>query len=69
MNAGEKILFEDKERLNRLDLAITVLDGKILVVKALQDRIFDELIEAMILALADESALPMATGASTPRAT
>src|ERR1700693_5011849 len=40
ISAAEKILFEDKERLNCLDLAIAILEGKILVVKSLPDRIF-----------------------------
>jgi len=46
--------------LNRVDLAVLVLNGEIPVIESLPDGIFDELVVAMILALTGESAPPVA---------
>jgi hypothetical protein len=59
IDADKKILVENEERLNRLDLAIPVLDNKIPVVESLSDRVLYQLIEAVVFALAGEGALLM----------
>jgi hypothetical protein len=60
IGTGEEILIDYEERLNSLNVAIPVPDSKVSVVEALSDCVFDQLIEAMVLALAGESAAPVA---------
>jgi hypothetical protein len=56
--AGEQILVENEERLNRTNLTISIFDGKILIVESLSDCVFDQLVEAIVFALADEGIPP-----------
>ena len=66
IGAGYKILFKNEKRLNRPNITIAVFDGKIPVIESLLDGVFDQLKKAMILALADEGALPMAAECQLP---
>jgi hypothetical protein len=50
--ADKEILIKDKERLDGANAPICILDDELPVIKSLQDRIFDNLVVAMILSLA-----------------
>ncbi len=58
--ADQEILIENEEWLNGDNLAVRVLNGEIPIIESLPDRIFDELVVAMILAFTSKSALPVA---------
>jgi hypothetical protein len=60
-DADKQILIKNEERLDGANISIRVLDDKIPVIKSLQNRIFDDLIVAMILSVTLESTCPTAT--------
>src|SRR5690349_14287404 len=59
--AGEKILVDDNGRLDRADGA-AAFDDEVAVTEFTRQRIFDELVITMVLALAGKCPLPMRCG-------
>jgi hypothetical protein len=49
--ADKEILVQDEERLDSANAPICILNDEIPVIKSLLDRIFDDLVVAMILSL------------------
>jgi CubicO group peptidase (beta-lactamase class C family) len=59
INAGEQVLIQNEERLNRLNVAVSILDRKVPIIESLSDRVFDKFIEAVVLASFGEGVPPM----------
>src|SRR5437588_1462775 len=59
--AGEEVLIENEERLDRSNAALTVFDRKITVLPLLRDRVLDDLVIAPVLAFTRECPRPTRT--------
>ena len=57
IGAGHQILIDDEEGLDGADV-LAVVDDEVAVVETVLERVFDEFVEAMILALAGERGPP-----------
>ena len=57
--ADKHILVENKERLNRTNLAMRILDCKITILESLQDRVFNDLVVSGVLSFVFKSVGPM----------
>ncbi|MGD0564395.1 MAG: hypothetical protein ABSA66_15065 [Roseiarcus sp.] len=57
VGAGHQILIDDEEGLDGADV-LAVVDDEVAVVETVLERVFDEFVEAMILALAGERGPP-----------
>jgi hypothetical protein len=56
ISGKEDILIKNKERLDSANVPVCIFDGEVLVFKSFKDRVLDDLVIAMILSLAFESA-------------
>src|SRR5438045_2722574 len=59
--AGEEVLIENEERLDRSNAALTIFDRKITVLPLLRDRVLDDLVIAPVLAFTRECPRPTRT--------
>lgn len=57
--ADKHILVENKERLDRANLAMRILDRKITILESLQDRVFNDLVVSGVLSFVFKSVRPM----------
>src|SRR3954464_4952117 len=58
-DAGQHVLIEQEKRLDRADLAASIPCDEIAIVESLLDGVFDQLVIAMVFALAREGLGPM----------
>jgi hypothetical protein len=59
--ANKEILVKNKKRLDGANAPICILDNEIPIIKSLQDRIFDNLVVAMVLSLIFKRTRPTST--------
>jgi hypothetical protein len=58
-NPFDQVLLHEKERLNAADVAGEISQNQILVFEIVRQRVFDDFVEAMILAAIAEGVPPL----------